>query len=470
MWQFLGLDDPTGVNDPAFEVGVINGTPIPGAGYNGNADLDWWYAADKTQIDAQRLAIDRLTASLAGNVLTAGPGAARVGLTIGQTSLFDLSSVRLGVTTGITNVPGSSTGNPPGHMAFEHLDPALATFAAAGTSLAPGTMCANVSAYSLAHTPIAPALVGGACGTQNYTAGNSMLDLLVSGCRTGLNITTAVQPDQTDPAQPPAGAGPPYTLAANATTHVVDTCRDSGNAVVDLDTCLRDAAFSVYFKYTTDRVIAGDNQMLKDSFDSGDMSAWTGAQTDGGDLSVDPSAQLAGATAHGLLGNINDTTGLYVEDTRPDNEDRYRASFWFDPTGFDPGEALLHRRVRLFILFEDGPRRLVAIVLRRIGGQYAIQARVRLDDNTQVNTPFTDITAGPHRVEFDWVRSSGPDANDGRFTFTLDATTPVTLAGLDNSLSSVDFVRLGALSVKVGAGGTLKWDEFEANRMSATAP
>ena len=41
---------------------------------------------------------------------------------------------------------------------------------------------------------------------------------------------------------------------------------------------------------------------------------------------------------------------------------------------------------------------------------------------------------------------------------------------MDNSLSAVDFVRLGALSVKAGASGTLYWDEFESRRQGEIGP
>jgi hypothetical protein len=44
------------------------------------------------------------------------------------------------------------------------------------------------------------------------------------------------------------------------------------------------------------------------------------------------------------------------------------------------------------------------------------------------------------------------------------------LEGLDNSVSAVDLVRLGALSIKAGASGTLYLDEFESRRASFIGP
>ena len=116
--------------------------------------------------------------------------------------------------------------------------------------------------------------------------------------------------------------------------------------------------------------------------------------TDGGDLSVSAFAGLKFTTA-GLRGVVDDTAGIYVEDQSPIDENRYRARFYFDPNSFDTGEALSHFRTRLFVAFEENPtRRLAAIVLRRIGGQYALLGRARLDDNSQYNTGFFPISDG----------------------------------------------------------------------------
>jgi hypothetical protein len=212
------------------------------------------------------------------------------------------------------------------------------------------------------------------------------------------------------------------------------------------------------------------DEIFADGFESGDTSAWAAAATDGGDLSVSAAAALGG-TAAGLQGVVDDTAALYVSDDSPVDEDRYRARFHFDTNGFDPGEAQNRLRTRLFIAFEENPnRRLAAIVLRRRQGVYGIMGRARLDDNAQADTGFFTIGDGPHTVELDWKRASAPAASDGTFQLWIDGTSVATLTGLDNAASAVDFARLGALSVKAGAGGTLYWDEFESRRVSHVGP
>jgi hypothetical protein len=210
--------------------------------------------------------------------------------------------------------------------------------------------------------------------------------------------------------------------------------------------------------------------IFRDDFESANLSAWSGSQTDGGDLSVSSSAAMKFTTA-GLQGVVDDNAGLFVEDGTPDDEDLYRARFYFDTNGFDPGESLAHRRTRLFIAFEEAPlRRLLAIVLRRLTGAYSLMGRARLDDNSQHDSGFFPISDGAHFVEVAWKRATGADANDGEFEMWIDGSSVYSTTALDNSASAVDLVRLGALSVKVGASGTLYWDEFESRRLTYIGP
>jgi hypothetical protein len=244
-------------------------------------------------------------------------------------------------------------------------------------------------------------------------------------------------------------------VASDASGRFVVAWQDGGPADIDNEVFAR--------RFAPDLIFG-------DGFDSGTLAAWSSAATDGGDLTV-TTVVVSKGTAAGLQGVVDDTVGLFVQDDSPANEDRYRARFYFDPNGFDPGESLAHRRTRLFILFEEAPiRRVAALVLRRLGGAYSVMGRARLDDNSQANTPFLPITDGPHFVELDWRRSSGSAANDGSFEMWLDGVSVATLSSLDNSVSAVDFVRLGALSVKTGAAGTLYWDEFESRRVSFIGP
>lgn len=210
--------------------------------------------------------------------------------------------------------------------------------------------------------------------------------------------------------------------------------------------------------------------IMQDGFEGGDATAWSFVADGGGDLMVGPGAAMKG-TSFGLELAVDDTTSLYVEDRTPNGEDLYRARFYLDPATFDPGEAQAHRRTRVFLAFEEAPnRRVAAIVLRRLDGQYALMGRTRVDSNAQVETPFVPITAAAHFVEMHWKSATAPGANDGLFEMWIDDVPVTPLTGLDNDAAAVDFVRLGGLSLKDGASGTLRFDEFRSQRETRIGP
>jgi hypothetical protein len=115
-----------------------------------------------------------------------------------------------------------------------------------------------------------------------------------------------------------------------------------------------------------------------------------------------------GGTLAGLQAFVNDTGSLFVQDDTPSAENRYRARFYCDTNGFDPGEAQSHFRTRIFIAFDEAGIRIITLVLKRQGGAYSIEGRVRLNDGTRADTGFLPITDGPHFFEFDWQRPARP--------------------------------------------------------------
>jgi ELWxxDGT repeat protein len=184
-----------------------------------------------------------------------------------------------------------------------------------------------------------------------------------------------------------------------------------------------------------------------------------------------------GFTIPGLEGGasmqatVNDTEPLYVQDDTPDGEAEYHARFLFDPNGFDPGEALGRHRTRILLAFSAEPqRRLLTLVLARNNGAYRIILRTRRDDGTTVDLPGVPITDEPHAIEVAWKRASAPGAADGAAELWIDEVLMGTLTGVDNDTGAIDFVRLGAMSVKPGAAGALVYDRFESRRFRHVGP
>jgi cysteine-rich repeat protein len=258
LLAMLGLDDLAGASDPAVQVGVVNGSPVPGAGYDGTSDVDWWYTVDPAGVDANRVPRAQLSGSIASSLLTAGPGSADLTLALWTRLTWHFSSLRISAASGPSSTPLASTGAaPPGHVPSEHLDPTLKSYGSSGSGIS-GELCGNIGAVSLASTPVPPSLLpgGGTTCAENYSVANSFLDVLVGGCHSFIvTLISSTQPDQQDPQAPPAGAGPPYVLSAG-TNHIVNACRDHTGATVALAACLADAAYSSFFKFSTDRVIA----------------------------------------------------------------------------------------------------------------------------------------------------------------------------------------------------------------------
>lgn len=256
--------DLTGTNVNPLTVGSLTGKPVAapsGATYNGLSDLDWWYTAAPASIDpTTRLPTGTLSGTIASKKLSIPTGNLTIMVDLGGGALpLSLSAVKLTGTVGGVNAPKISSGSTPGHQASENLDPALQSF----QSITGGQLCGNVSAYSLSKAPIPSTLATGgslACN-ENYATTATLLDLFVGGCTKTIilpiTILKPIQPDQTDPTAPAWAAGPAYTLTrtGKSVTGCQDKNKKATTNATEFDQCLRAAAFSSAFTFTTDRVI-----------------------------------------------------------------------------------------------------------------------------------------------------------------------------------------------------------------------
>jgi cysteine-rich repeat protein len=237
LFAMLGIADLSGTTEPSFKMGVLTGTPVAGGGYNGNSDLDWWYNPDPAAIDGNRVPKNQFTATITSHALSVSGGSLVLPAFGGSLSL---SNVQIKATTGVASTPTASAGSPPGHLSSEHLA-ALTSY----ETMANGELCGGISAQSLALTP-APSLVS-TC-SEGYTVSNSLLDVLVGGCTFIVTQIAPTQPDLGD-------SNGTYTLQADPTTHIVNSCKDKNLNPVPLPTCLSIAGYSSSFSFTSDRVI-----------------------------------------------------------------------------------------------------------------------------------------------------------------------------------------------------------------------
>lgn len=256
IFTFTGLTDLSGTTaQSSIQLGMVGGMPVAGTGYSGASDLDWWYTVDPTTVSVSRVPLAQVSASIAARTLTAGPATIHLPLSfLKGPATLPLTNATLSISIVAASVPMmSSSGSPPGHLTAENLDPAIQSFAGMGQPTDAGKLCGVVTAASLAAIPIPASFYQGATpcvnvtGSATYSAINSLLDVLVSGCKVAEGVVVVVsplQPDTVDPNAPGAGGGP-QMLVPNA-NHVVG-CSEAG--------CLARDAYSVYFQFTTDRVI-----------------------------------------------------------------------------------------------------------------------------------------------------------------------------------------------------------------------
>lgn len=243
--QALGLTDLTGVTNPSFQLGVMNGAPDPAAGTwpaAGNP-IDWRFFIDHNTVATTGLPTALMPATDAARVLTAGPADIIIPVNLaGSIATLSLLS------THVLGTIGAMTSHPPYPAS---LRASINTFTdISGNTDGTNGLCGNVSVTSLAQIPAPMALTsGGTACSRGYTycgagmgvhAGcNSLLDVIVGGCT--VFIITAINPTQPDV----AGAGTVRTLSLGA-----------GNAVPASQLAGNVDAYSSYFLFTANRAHA----------------------------------------------------------------------------------------------------------------------------------------------------------------------------------------------------------------------
>lgn len=284
VFKFMGTIDLSGARS-AFNLGFVDATPVrvqnadgtSADSYNGASDLDWWYTLRQQNpdnpFDTPNISLDtngtprvQLPAEIFNRHLIAGPGTIenlRL-LFAGAPANVELFNVHIDATLDakLSKPTVSTTGRPPGHLASEHLSPDFITFESSGITSAIGGMCSDVSAKSLASSPVG---LLGQCADPSDSSGNTLefpdnhiLDVFIVGCQ-----LHTMDPDTGEsgfvqtilPTQPDGSLdGATYTFAADPVTHQVTSCTKDGTDAL-LDDCLASATFSSYFKIAADRVI-----------------------------------------------------------------------------------------------------------------------------------------------------------------------------------------------------------------------
>ncbi len=204
---------------------------------------------------------------------------------------------------------------------------------------------------------------------------------------------------------------------------------------------------------------SGGDLIFADSFESGNFSAWSGVATGGGDLSVTAAAKLKGGK--GMQAVIDDNTSLYLKDTRPANEARYRARFYFDPNTIAMASGDMHH------IFSGrlGSVDVFRVLFQRSSAGYQVRVQIRTDAATNTSGSWYTITDGPHAIEIEWKAATAAGANNGYISLWIDGALKQTRSAIDNDTQRVDEVRLGPLAgIDAGTRGVTYFDAFESRR------
>ncbi len=200
--------------------------------------------------------------------------------------------------------------------------------------------------------------------------------------------------------------------------------------------------------------------IFTDGFESGNFSAWDANINNGGNLSVSSNAALDGS--YGLQAAFTNTTKMFARNDSPNAEPRYRARFHFNPNSISMASG---DNITLLQGLEAGGQVVLAIQFNRSSTGYQLRAR-SYDSGlaNYVNTPYVSITNSTHTVEVDW-------GNDGHLTFWVDGVQQANLTGINNSIYTMETVRLGAPYMSVtGTSGTYYIDAFESRRQTYIGP
>ena len=206
--------------------------------------------------------------------------------------------------------------------------------------------------------------------------------------------------------------------------------------------------------------------IFADSFEAGNLSAWSSSATDKGNLSVSTAAKLVGN--YGMQALINDNKAIYVTDDRPAAEPRYRARFYFDPNSITMTSGNAHY---IFYGFNAAGTAVLRVELRRSSNAYEIRTALLNDSTSFTNSAWFPISDAPHPIEVDWRASTAAGANNGGLTLWIDGVQQANLTGVDNDTRRIDSVRLGAVAgIDTGTRGTYYFDAFESRRQTYIGP
>lgn len=197
--------------------------------------------------------------------------------------------------------------------------------------------------------------------------------------------------------------------------------------------------------------------VFEDGFESGTLSAWGYATTDGGDLSVSASAAAIGN--YGMQAAINDKHSLTVYDYNPNAEKRYNARFYFNPNSVQIAED---DGYVLFAASADTADWVACVTLQQQGAYYSLSLCGKEDTGARFKSDEILIANQWQALELEWQAASAAGANDGFINLYIGDQLAASIINLDNDTHAITRVSLGVQDVD-GGNGALYFDGFASS-------
>src|SRR6266511_3575710 len=373
---------------------------------------------------------------------------------------------------GLPNPPGTTTLNwtkqsGPGTVSFTDATAATTTvsFSSAGSYVL--RLTANdsaLSSYADVTVTVNPA------AATNTAPSVSIDPVAPITLPAGANLTGHVSDDGLP--NPPGEttlawtkqSGPGTASFTNATTAATTVSFSAAGSYV-LRLTANDSALSSYADVTV--TVNPEPTLFVDGFETGTLAAWSSSATDNGDLLATTAAALAGA--YGMQAGVNDNNPIFVTDTSPVAEQRYRARFLFNPNSIAMAKGDAHL---IFAGLDSNGASLLQIDMRSTGSlRYDVRASLLTDGTQLKSTGWTGLSNARHSLEIDWRASTAPGANNGSVTLWVDGAQTGAMSAIDNDTRRIESVGLGAVSgIDTGTRGTYYFDAFVSQRYTYIGP
>ncbi|GAA1974495.1 hypothetical protein GCM10009798_39670 [Nocardioides panacihumi] len=304
----------------------------------------------------------------------------------------------------------------------------------------------------------APALAS-VTGSPNPTAGAQLLTLTAPVTRDTAFQTAEFWTGTTDPG---VGKGTRVQVSYVGTNVVVAvplTGITPGSVRFNLR--VQDLAGNWSNAVNTTVTVSKPNAIFSDTFDSGNLNAWS-ARTNvgGGSMAASPIAGLPnGAGNQGLL--LTGPGTHFLTDNTPAAETSYHARFQLSATTFTSGSAAA---VDLFDARNGANGNVFTVNYRRSAGTSQVQVVMARTIGGTFTSGWQSLTAGAHAIRVDWVSGPATGAAQGSLRLSVDGVAVITQTGSTTGLS-IESARLGIVAgTNTTSTGSAYVDSFESTR------